>query len=369
MLRRKPAILAAILIALVMAVASPSLRPSKTQRFARAMKAAVREQGFKLDLADFARPAGGPEIERARFLARTAVRYNVDIPLPQTPCISPAGPGQANRAWASRSPVWDELEHALDRRDDPLSLVPSRLQAPVSFASPTGVTDRAWLMLPGSLLNACAAHAALSQRAGRADESWTYLFAVNALAARFQAEPVETSHLERSRMIAAAFGATWEAIQARRWSDSQLASLQDLWRASDPLDGIEEIPMYRCAQRLAELGNPYLDHLRSPGFLGVQHFFHVCVNKPRFAWSLMQTFVAGRGVVSETFREEVPRKEFLAIAYYRDHVLSARSIRAASDWRTIRTIPAATNHVSYRVADRESFHMEWNMVSHLPSAS
>jgi hypothetical protein len=67
---------------------------------------------------------------------------------------------------------------------------------------------------------------------GRLGEAQQYLCAFVRLAAE-QREPLVICQLVRHACAAIAFNATWEALQAQGWNDSQLASLQAAWEGCD----------------------------------------------------------------------------------------------------------------------------------------
>ena len=68
---------------------------------------------------------------------------------------------------------------------------------------------------------------------GRLDEAQQHLLSLVELAADQKPEPLVICQLVRQACAWIAFDATWEALQAPGWNDTQLASLQTAWEGCD----------------------------------------------------------------------------------------------------------------------------------------
>jgi hypothetical protein len=75
---------------------------------------------------------------------------------------------------------------------------------------------------------------------GNRDAAWTNLMAVTRLNTAWQTEPVELSRMARMANMMTAELATWEAMQYKSWTDSQLASLQHEWESLNLFEDLDE---------------------------------------------------------------------------------------------------------------------------------
>ena len=72
------------------------------------------------------------------------------------------------------------------------------------------------------------------------DGAWTNLMALTRLITAWDIEPAEISHMARMANMMTVELATWQALQNKTWTDTQLAALQHEWDSLKLLDNLNE---------------------------------------------------------------------------------------------------------------------------------
>jgi hypothetical protein len=232
---------------------------------------ALREQGFRLELAEFQFKVPPEESARAAALDKAselsawgavfdgdAGRLSHAKGLAQDIDWLPAvGTNAALVLWNQTevqiqrtNQLWDGLRQlkrakqaALDRACQVL------LSGPYRFPFPKAQGGRLkcegdwtpWLACP------LAARALLGLHDRNQARAWTNLLALTRLVAGWRPQPFAQFYVWRERNLRVAYGATWQAIQAGGWTDAQLAALQREWESADVRRGLPEMAAFARA--------------------------------------------------------------------------------------------------------------------------
>ncbi len=230
---------------------------------------ALRQEGFKLELAEFQFRVSPEESARAAALdeavgrcftslarsgcLRTAedidwlpsVGTNAALILWNQPDVRTWG---TNELWAGLRP----LNHAmLDRvcqvaLSGPYRRPPPRVRDGGLEYSP----DRAcWFVRP------LAARALANLHDQNPGMAWTNVMALTRLVVQWRPQPFALIYLwfyaQREQNSRVAYRAIWQALQAGVWSDPQLGALQREWESADVRSGLSEIAA--CARAYVDL--------------------------------------------------------------------------------------------------------------------
>src|SRR6266566_8581970 len=215
-----------------------------------ATRRSLRQQGFKIELNEF-NLATSPEMRRrAAVLGTTTwVAFNNrarpgpilgDVPR----LLVPAAKNAAVVTWslkklrtARSKDFWPELRETLNINRARLDAAhQASLAGPIRFEPISG--QRPTPMVPyladlKGLIAAFGMQTMLALHDRDIDSAWTNLLASTCLFTAYEPEPVEVSHLVHFACATVAYGTMWNALQARQWTDSQLAELQQRWQGVD----------------------------------------------------------------------------------------------------------------------------------------
>jgi hypothetical protein len=190
-----------------------------------------------------------PSIDRNAFLNLVALTNQLETIMTNLGDLPPSlrfgAPGRAVVAWrlsgwssdGKTTNDWTKIGKELENAHGLLDLINAASEKPeydsgfdyhkgfVDFQiAPLVPIKRAAQVLDAAVL--------YELRQGRLDEAHQYLRAFVRLVAD-QREPLVIFQLVRQACAAIAFDATWEALQAQDWNDSQLASVQAAWEGCD----------------------------------------------------------------------------------------------------------------------------------------
>ncbi len=133
---------------------------------------------------------------------------------------------------------WSKLASQMDEARELLDLIHSAVQKPAydsGFDYGKGFIDFQIAPLTEVKRVAQLLYAATfyELKTGHQDAANGHLCALVKLAARQHPEPLIICQLVRQACAGLAFAATWQALQAPGWNDSQLAALQSAWEGCD----------------------------------------------------------------------------------------------------------------------------------------
>ena len=348
--------MAVVLLALAAAALWLFLPNNKARRAVEQTRRNLRQQGFKLDLSEFdlSVPAGVGANNETLMLAADAAR-NV-FSARRLDLMHPVNSNSAMVTWNRENPspdmandyLWPDLRNGLAERS---GFLDRACQAVISapFRFKTALTtngelapDVYWARLLGSAMAARTIVALHDQQHAAA---FTNLLALTCLTTAWQTEPMEISHFLRFRWVALTQRVTWEALQAKDWTDEELARLQHEWETPNFFSGLPETAALARASTVA-----FCDYQRrqpAPPGPTLRQFVSELVNSPNHAWS-----EATSGWRNARYRNyESYEDENAWLLYFRDCELDYHKALAANSWAEIRTLPSATNSRPRQASD------------------
>ena len=309
---------------------------------------ALRQEGFKLELTEFdlPAPAGLGTNNEILTLASDVARNSFSIR--RLDLMRPVNSNSAMVIWTQETAVnqqmsesyWPELRQALSERTDVLERAcASVLSGPFRFRTTlTTNGDVASDIFRARLIaSAVAARTILELHDQHLPAAWTNLLALTRLVTAWQAEPMEISHFTRSRWVTTAQRVTWEALQGKGWTDSQLATLQREWESADFFSGLPETAALSRASTIA-----FCDAQRQrppPPGPTLRQFIFDFINSPGRVRD-----AATAGWRSARYRNyESYEDETAWLLYFRDCEIDYRRALTANSWSELRALPSATN--------------------------
>ena len=296
---------------------------------------ALRQQGFKLDLAEFNFTVSVQESARAFALDEAGAACHLLL-AEAIDFLSPVGTNAALVMWdqptlvaESYTDLWAELRAQLDQPMLEHACV-AALSGP--YRSRVATWPDARMAQVGRIEqvggNACrlpdplAARTLLALHEHDQARAWTNLLALTKLVAGWHPLPFEQDVLYWHNVnLVRAFGVTWQALQARALTESQLATLQREWEAADFRSGLPEV----AALARAEIESEYRwQAIRVLPF----RFSHM--PSPRYAWWRLTEAWHRRGMLQD---------EEALLQLFRRCEEDYRRVQACSTWREIRTLP------------------------------
>lgn len=331
---------------------------------------ALRQQGFKIDLAEFDLSASTELRARATALtnadlARTAFRgadaarrarvLNESLDLMPTVGSNAAIvvwkqeklPPRLNLSpWPEPSEVvkdlWPELREIFNEDRAALDTAcAAAMSGPTRFdlAASRGVA----MLLPHlavlrNLTQTLGTRSALELHDGDKAAAWTNLLASSRLVTAWETEPTEISHMVRFACATLVYNATWQALQSDGWADDRLARLQHEWESADFFRGLPE------AEAFARAGAAAVCQRDRQEPLGRSYALETLFRSPRNAWY---------GFTEHWYRIRYRHHgsyddERALLLYYRDHELQVRRAVQAPTWSEMRLLPGVTNTVPFQ---------------------
>jgi hypothetical protein len=336
-------------------------RPSNSEQEAlETTRHLLRQQGFKIDLAEFNFSTSDEFRARAAVLTKApsftvpqgTEDYAHRSALFQNPpaLMTAVGSNASLVVWKqdtlasdSGENLWPVLRAALkDNRAQLDAACQAALSGPIGFDL---VASRG----SGMLLPHLAALKGLAQRLGtrvvlelhdaNQEAARTNLLALTRLVTGWEPEPVEVSHLVRFACATIAFQATWQALQADGWTDGQLEQLQHEWASLDFLRGLPDTAAF---SRAAMASLCQLERGQPPSSLALT--LKGTLGSPRYAWSALTDYWRRRQYRQHGTYED----EQGLLLHYRERELELRRAVQGSTWSEMRQLPGVTNMIPFR---------------------
>jgi hypothetical protein len=323
------------------------------QRAVEETRQALRQQGFKTDLADFdfsTPPAArGFETALAVFSRDLFTLRRFDPPN----LLKPAGSNAAIVVWrqhgmttSSGEAPWLLVTEAMEAESAELDAVcEAALSGRIRFNLPArqgGAMLLPHLAALKNLAQALGSRTVLDLHDDRKDAAWTNLLASTRLVTAWDPEPTEISHMVRFGMAEIAFDTAWQALQAQGWSEDRLARLQQEWESVDFFKGLPETAAFSRASEFAMYEQERLQPFA--GGYPLMNLLKDALHSPRAAWSeLNDEWRRARYRSRGIFEDE--RAQLL---FYRDRELELRHACESPNWSQMRQLLGATNTVSFQ---------------------
>jgi hypothetical protein len=330
----------------------------------------LRQQGFKIDLAEFDLSASGELRARAAALtnadlARTAFRgadaarragvlnENLDLmprvgsnaaivvwrqeKLPPRFNLNPwPEPREVvEDLWPGLRDIFNEDRAVLDAACAAAMSGPIRFDLEASRGVALLLRHLATLKGLSQLLGT---RVVLELHDGNKDTAWTNLLASIRLVTAWETEPTEISHMVRFACATLAYNAAWQALQADGWADDRLALLQREWESVDFFRGLPETAAFERAGAADLCRRDRQEPLNSSFIL--RDLFR----SPRSAWyRFTQHWYQIRYRHHGSYEDESA-----LLLYYRDRELQVRRAAQSPTWSQMRLLPGVTNTVPFQ---------------------
>jgi len=365
--------------------------PNRALHQLEATRRSLRQQGFKIDLAEF-NLSIPPDVRQRAAVLGTITRADltnrarmnpVRLNIPQLPALmTPVGDDAALVVWTSERPdsragrglwaqvrtlpfpsaefpsgepdFWAALRESLKTNRARLDAVrQAALSGPIRF-EPIGPGPNALLPYLADLKGdetALSAQALVALHDGEKDFAWTNLLACTCIATEYTPEPIEISHLVRFACAGIAFQTTWNALQLHNWTDVQLTELQKRWIAADFWTHLPETAAYSRADSAA------LCQFERKQTIGSEIPFRELLRSPRQGWYALQSYWRGAGYRHKGSYED----ETALLLHYRDRELELRRAVQCSNWSDMRQVPGATNFIPFTAKNHSRVTVMLNM--------
>ena len=335
-----------------------ALRLSADRRGPKAVAAtrqALRQQGFKTDLADF-NFSTAADLRAGEAVLTAAVSNWRSEPLVTHPeLMDLAGNNSAIVVWKQvalkkqfpswpdngNELAWDDFREAINtNRSQMDAACAAILSGPIGFnldASQGGAMLLPHLAMLKTLLQALGDRLMLDLHDGDPDGAWTNLLAATRLVTAWQTEPAEVSQLVRFGNTTLAYAATWQALQTNGWPDDRLARLQREWETVDFFKELPETAAFQRASAVAMVGQERHESFAAGMTLDdlLQHPQYALAG---FLSHLRRSSYRHRGTYEQ---------EKALLLFYRDRELELRRAVQATTWSAMRQLPGVTNRVPF----------------------
>jgi hypothetical protein len=310
------------------ALAGTASRKHSAQANLDRTRLALRQQGFKLELAEFNFAVSVQDSARAFALDEAGAACR--LPLAEAiDFLPPVGTNAALVMWnqptlvaESCADLWPGLRAQLDQPMLEHACV-AALSGPYRsrVATPLGGIEQVGgnaCRLPCPL----AARTLLALHEHDQARAWTNLLALTKLVAGWHPLPFEQDVLYWHNVnLVRAFGITWQALQARTLTEPQLATLQRGWESADFRSGLPEV----AALARAEIESEYRWQA-----IRVLPFRFTHMPSPRYGWWRL---------TEAWHRRRMLQDEEALLQLFRRCEEDYRRVQACSTWREIRTMP------------------------------
>lgn len=254
--------LACIVVVTALSALFQWCRGRNVQREFADTRRALREQGFKTNLADFnviTDPA-----TRARATALTVFNepLGLDSNGDQLDLLPRVSDDAAAVIWKQDSLTvghgilqWSDLHAVLDANNEALDAAcDAALSGPILFDADLSNPGSKWEIHAVALRNLSwmlTDRAMLDLHEAHLDPAWTNLLGVTRLATAWEPESIGICHLFDPALADVAFDDNWQALQNGHWPDARLAVLQREWESVNFFTHLPE----RTALERAEVVN------------------------------------------------------------------------------------------------------------------
>lgn len=327
MLRRYGMTTALVMVLVIARANEPPNQGTSPQERLEKTRLELRAQGFKTGLTDFDFSTG-PELQAREAVLKAAAWDRNNAPFTEHPdTMEPAGDNRAIVVWEQsslrrRSPSWpdgsyelswDDFRDAVDERQPEIDAACAAILAgPVQFD--LNAAHGNFMLLPHlallkDLTETLDDRVLLALHDGNREAAWTNLMAATRLVTAWKVEPAMISHQVRFNNTRLVFGATWQALQFRGWTEDRLAHLQHEWESADFLGPLPEVQAFRRASDVQSLEQ---DQAGSPEPAG-----------------------------------ELYKEEKRLLLFYRDREIEFRRAVQAGTWKQMRPMPGVTNEIYF----------------------
>jgi hypothetical protein len=343
---------------------------NSAQTALEATRRALRQEGFKIDLAEFDLSASPEQRARASVLTNAeltgyALRSadsggRILLMREQWDFLPTVGSNAALVVWKElllpsqfsadpwqapgqpQEDIWLALREAFNEERAPLDAACGALMSgPIRFdlAASHGVG----MLLPHlaamrNLTPILSTRIALELHDGHKDAAWTNLLASTRLITAWEPEPFETSYMVQFACANVVYNATWQALQAEGWTDDRLARLQQEWESVNFLRGLPET----AAFARAAAADVCQRERKEP--LGPSFFIRNLTLSPLRIWRVL----AERWDRIQYRHHGSYEDERALMLYYRERELEERRAIQAPTWSEMRQLPGITNLVRFQ---------------------
>ncbi|MGA2801055.1 MAG: hypothetical protein ABSE97_01575 [Verrucomicrobiota bacterium] len=349
------------------------------QKAVEATRLALRQQGFKTDLADFDFSTSAELRAREAILTATSPNRRSE-PFHDYPNLMAAiGTNLAIVVWKQNSLkkqyrswpddsnelTWEEFRKAINTNQPQIDAAcVAILSGPIRFnldaRGGNGILLPHLSMLK-NLTQTLGSRTVLDIHDGNKDAAWTNLLASTRLITAWEPEPIEISHLVRFADANLVFNATWQALQMNGWSDEQLARLQQEWESVDFLKNLPETAAFKCAsdvamcqwERKEQRGRQ--EPLESgPTF---SDFLKEALRSPPSIWSELNY----RWNRTNYRKHGSWDDEKALLLFYRDRELELRNAVKAPTWAQMRQLPGVMNVILFQFKNHSPMQVRLNL--------
>jgi hypothetical protein len=331
-----------------------SISVSNVKRRLEKTRTELRAQGFRVDYADFELSTSADVRSRAQALSKAGERQ-----LGTRVELLSASIGYSNSAvvfWKQQplvaqlsSNVWGEARERFDSSAEGVAhlaeLAAARQAAasgPIRFepTSLRGVRDSMWPHLPQlrGLELELQARTILALHDGDLNEAWTNLVTATRLVTAWTPEPASICQITRFALLAAAYDCTWEALQARSWSQSQLAQLQHEWESANFFSSVPETAAFTRATLSAAAQAERQQQPMPP-----MPTLSILEDPPAIWRTLGEHSRIINYRLNGTYEDEQAM-----LLNYRDREIELRRAVTCPTWQEMRSLPGVTNPPSFR---------------------
>ena len=354
---------------------------NSAQKAVTATRLALRQQGFKTDLADFDFSTSAELRAREAILIATApdrrarpftdhpnlmelVGNNSAIVVWKQDSLkieNPSWPGNDKLTWEEFRQTISENQTALD------AACAAALAGPIRFnleASHGGAMLLPHLATLKNLTQTLGSRTVLDLHDGNKDAAWTNLLASTRLVTAWDTEPVEISQLVRFADANLVFNATWQSLQTNGWSEEQLAHLQQEWESVDFFKSLPETAAFKRASATAECQWEHMEQSelkkqwdrregrtgrrerREPSMPGITftEFFKEALRSPLSVWFELNAHWNRANYLKHGSYDD----EKALLLFYRDRELELRKAVKAPTWTQMRQLPGVTKAIQFQ---------------------
>src|SRR5579862_3274274 len=337
------------------------LRPdNRGAKLVAETRQALRQQGFKTDLADFDfstsaelrdREAVLQGLERISLTHLREIDPNLMEAVNNNSAIVVWKGDSVKMAAQWRNPssqlTWDEFRQQLNEHKAVIdSACEAILSGPIRFsaiATNGNAMRLPHLALLRSLTDVLCNRALLELHDGNKDAAWTNVMAATRLVTAWNPEPVEISYLVRFVVAKEAFNISWQALQSHDWSDAQLARLQQEWEDVDFITNLTEIAVYKLASD-ADQSARYREMMLKDRPSLLKFAIQSLQAPSKYIWANMRARRRESDYLHNGWYED--QKDLML--YNRDWEVQLRNAVCSPTWAQMRRLPAVTNQVPFQ---------------------